>query len=83
MSRRDSHPLLVARDLTIAYGKVAAVRGVALEIRAGEVVTIVGPNGAGKTTLLAGLMGRRPVQGEGERFGVVGRRPPRVEERVP
>jgi len=58
--RRATPALLAARDLTIAYGKVAAVREVALEIREGEVVTIVGPNGAGKTTLLAGLMGLLP-----------------------
>jgi branched-chain amino acid transport system ATP-binding protein len=80
--RRDAPALLAARDLTIAYGKVAAVREVSLELRAGEVVTIVGPNGAGKTTLLAGLMGLLPVRGEIARFGAVARRPPRVEELV-
>ena len=82
MSRRDAPALLVARDVTIAYGKVAAVRGVSLDIRAGEVVTIVGPNGAGKTTLLAGLMGLLPVQGEVERLGVLATHPPTVEQLV-
>jgi branched-chain amino acid transport system ATP-binding protein len=80
--RRETAPLLAARGLTIAYGKVAAVREVSLEIREGEVVTIVGPNGAGKTTLLAGLMGLLPVKGEVARFGVTARRAPRVEDLV-
>lgn len=79
---RDARPLLIARDVTIAYGKVAAVRGVSLEIRAGEVVTIVGPNGAGKTTLLAGLMGLLPLKGEVQRFGAAATVPPTVEELV-
>ncbi len=82
MSRRDAPLLLVARDVTIAYGKVAAVRAVSLEIRAGEVVTIVGPNGAGKTTLLAGLMGLLPLQGEVKRFGTTAATPPTVEQLV-
>ncbi len=82
MSCRDSPALLVARDLTISYGKVAAVRGVSLEIRAGEVVAIVGPNGAGKTTLLAGLMGLLRMQGEVQRFGAASTIPPTVEQLV-
>ena len=82
MSRRDSPALLVARDVTIAYGKVAAVRRVSLEIRAGEVVAIVGPNGAGKTTLLAGLMGLLRMQGEVQRFGAASTIPPTVEQLV-
>ncbi len=82
MSRLDAPALLVARDVTIAYGKVAAVRAVSLEIRAGEVVTIVGPNGAGKTTLLAGLMGLLPLQGEVKRFGTTAATPSTVEQLV-
>ncbi len=61
--RGSGAPLLVARDLTVAYGKVRAVRDVSLEIFAGEVVTIVGANGAGKTTLLMALMGLLPFSG--------------------
>lgn len=82
MKRREASALLVARDVTVAYGKVAAVRGVSFDIRAGEVVTIVGPNGAGKTTLLAGLMGLLPLRGEVERFGKVAVPPPTVEQLV-
>jgi branched-chain amino acid transport system ATP-binding protein len=49
--------LLEIKDLHVAYGKVEAVRGVALEVEAGQIVTVIGPNGAGKTTLLAAAAG--------------------------
>jgi branched-chain amino acid transport system ATP-binding protein len=50
-------PLLELKDLRVAYGKVEAVRGVALRMQPGEIVTVIGPNGAGKTTLLAAAAG--------------------------
>jgi branched-chain amino acid transport system ATP-binding protein len=50
-------PLLEIKDLHVAYGKVEAVRGVALSMQAGQIVTVIGPNGAGKTTLLAAAAG--------------------------
>jgi branched-chain amino acid transport system ATP-binding protein len=49
--------LLEIKDLRVAYGKVEAVRGVALAMQAGQIVTVIGPNGAGKTTLLAAAAG--------------------------
>jgi len=49
--------LLEIKDLHVAYGKVEAVRGVALRMQAGQIVTVIGPNGAGKTTLLAAAAG--------------------------
>jgi branched-chain amino acid transport system ATP-binding protein len=49
--------LLSIDGLTVAYGKVEAVRGVSLAIEAGQIVTVIGPNGAGKTTLLSAAMG--------------------------
>ena len=55
--------LLQAEELHIAYGRVEAVRGVSLSVRAGQIVTVIGPNGAGKTTLLAALMGLLPSRG--------------------
>ncbi len=55
--------LLEIRDLHVAYGRVEAVRGVALGLRKGEIVTVIGPNGAGKTTLLAALIGLLPSTG--------------------
>lgn len=56
--------LLSATDITIRYGRVEAVRGVSLDVKQGQIVSIIGPNGAGKTTLLGGLMGLLAVQGE-------------------
>jgi branched-chain amino acid transport system ATP-binding protein len=55
--------LLAVEDLHVSYGKVEAVSGVSLEMRAGQIVTVIGPNGAGKTTLLAALMGLLPSKG--------------------
>jgi ABC-2 type transport system ATP-binding protein len=53
--------VLVARGLERRYGAVAAVRGLDLEVRAGEVYGLVGPDGAGKTTtirMITGHIGR-------------------------
>jgi len=49
--------LLEIKDLHVAYGKVEAVRGVALALQPGQIVTVIGPNGAGKTTLLGAAAG--------------------------
>jgi branched-chain amino acid transport system ATP-binding protein len=56
-------PLLEIKDLHVAYGKVEAVRGVALTMAAGQIATVIGPNGAGKTTLLAAAAGLLPSRG--------------------
>lgn len=55
--------LLQVTDAHVAYGKVEAVRAVNLEVRDGEIVTIIGANGAGKTTLLNATMGILPLKG--------------------
>jgi branched-chain amino acid transport system ATP-binding protein len=44
--------MLELRDVSVSYGAVEAVRGIDLEVRAGEVVAMIGPNGAGKTSTL-------------------------------
>jgi len=58
-----SAPLLAVEGLSVAYGKVEAVRDISLTLERGEIVTIIGPNGAGKTTLLAAVMGLLPSRG--------------------
>jgi branched-chain amino acid transport system ATP-binding protein len=61
--------LLECNELSVSYGKIAAVRGVSLRIAQGQIVTIVGPNGAGKSTLLSALMGLLPWAGRVAYFG--------------
>ncbi len=51
------HPTLRLQGLEVYYGKVYAVHGVDLEVRAGEVVTLLGANGAGKSSILRAIMG--------------------------
>ncbi|ODT06036.1 MAG: ABC transporter ATP-binding protein [Mesorhizobium sp. SCN 65-20] len=49
--------LLAVRDLNAWYGESHVLHGMAFDIRAGEVVTLLGRNGAGKTTTLKSIMG--------------------------
>jgi branched-chain amino acid transport system ATP-binding protein len=54
--------LLRVEDLEAGYGPLTAVRGVSLEVGAGEVVALLGANGAGKTTTLRAIAGLLPVR---------------------
>jgi branched-chain amino acid transport system ATP-binding protein len=59
-----SGALLEVRDLHVFYGNIEAIKGVSLEIREGEIVTLIGANGAGKTTTLNAISGLlRPRSG--------------------
>jgi branched-chain amino acid transport system ATP-binding protein len=53
----DAAPLLSVRDLHVCYGGISALQGVSVDIRPGEIVTLIGSNGAGKTTLLRSISG--------------------------
>lgn len=60
-----SFPLLSVRGLTKSFAGVQALRGVDLEVRAGEVHCVLGQNGAGKSTLIKTLAGvHQPDGGE-------------------
>jgi branched-chain amino acid transport system ATP-binding protein len=52
-----SDVLLDVKGLQVAYGGINAVKGIDLEVRAGEMVALIGANGAGKTTTLKALSG--------------------------
>lgn len=55
--------MLKLESVELSYGAIKAVKGVTLEVKAGEVVTIIGANGAGKSTLLKGIVGLEPLVG--------------------
>src|SRR5690606_6088578 len=52
-----SQTILKISGLKVAYGGIQAVKGVDLEIREGELVTLIGANGAGKTTTMKAITG--------------------------
>jgi branched-chain amino acid transport system ATP-binding protein len=60
---------LELRDVEVAYGGVAAVRGLSLTVAPGEIVGLIGPNGAGKSTTLHAIMGLVTARSGDIRFG--------------
>ena len=57
-------PILEISDIHTYYGSIHALKGVSLQVRDGEIVTLLGANGAGKTTTLRSINGlNRPRQG--------------------
>src|SRR5262245_18690428 len=67
---RPGEPIAELRGAVKQYGRVTALDGVDLQVRAGEVVAVLGPNGAGKTTAVQLLLGLgRPGAGSVRLFG--------------
>jgi branched-chain amino acid transport system ATP-binding protein len=70
--------ILTINDLMAGYGKSEVLHGVNMEIRQGEIVTLVGANGAGKSTTLRSIFGLTTIRGGRIQFkgqDVVGRGP--------
>ena len=61
MANDNKDVLLKISGLKVAYGGIQAVKGVSLEVRRGELVSLIGANGAGKTTTLKAITGTQAV----------------------
>ena len=57
MTEAQSSVVLALRDVHTFYGTIHALKGVSLEVREGEIVTLIGANGAGKSTTLRSING--------------------------
>ena len=64
----ESPQLLELRELRVAYGGIQAVKGLNLELREGELVSLIGANGAGKSTTLKAICGLLKPQGGEVRY---------------
>ena len=63
MTHDNATVLLSVNDVKVAYGGIQAVKGVSLEVREGELVSLIGSNGAGKTTTMKAITGLLPLGG--------------------
>jgi branched-chain amino acid transport system ATP-binding protein len=63
-----SAPLLEMRGVEAYYGQIQALRGVDLDVHAGEIVTLIGANGAGKSTLMMTICGSPRARAGSIRF---------------
>ncbi len=61
-------PLLSVESIDVFYGDVQVLYGLSLEVREGEIVTLLGSNGAGKTTTLRAISGLRPPRAGDVKF---------------
>ena len=61
--------MLKTQDLNVFYGGIHALKGVSIDVSAGEIVTIIGSNGAGKSSLLNAISGMVKYTGSVEYEG--------------
>jgi ABC-2 type transport system ATP-binding protein len=67
----DRDMVIQTESLRKRFGRVQALDGLSLDVRAGEVLGFLGPNGAGKTTTMRLLMGYlRPTAGSARVYGL-------------
>jgi branched-chain amino acid transport system ATP-binding protein len=73
--------VLEIRDMVCGYGHVTALRGISLEVKAGQLVALIGANGAGKSTTLrtiSGLVASRSGSLLFDGEDITGARPPHI-----
>jgi branched-chain amino acid transport system ATP-binding protein len=63
MKHDNASVLLKVSGVLVGYGGIQAVKGVSLEVREGELVSLIGSNGAGKTTTMKAITGLLPLGG--------------------
>jgi branched-chain amino acid transport system ATP-binding protein len=56
--------MLEIKNLSVNYGAIAALHGISLQVKQGDIVTLIGGNGAGKTTTLRAISGLLKTHGE-------------------
>lgn len=56
--------LVELNNVQAFYGGIEALKGINLEVKAGEIVTLIGSNGAGKSTTLKSICGQVQTKGE-------------------
>src|SRR5579885_1202076 len=62
--------LLCLRGVKTYYGNIIALRGIDVDVKEGEIVTLIGANGAGKSTLMMTIFGNPPAREGSIRFAV-------------
>jgi len=63
MTHDNATVLLSVHEVKVGYGGIQAVKGVSLDVREGELVSLIGSNGAGKTTTMKAITGLLPLGG--------------------
>jgi len=83
MSTRENGVVLELEDVHTFYGSIEALKGISIEVREAEVVTLLGANGAGKSTTLRSIHGLNPPRRGRIRFAgkeIAGRSPHEIVE---